>query len=424
MGCRWIRAGSVYGLLGPNGAGKTSTLRMMIGITVPDSGAIGKGSETKRLAVVCANADFARAVQSQLEAKAVEVSKLDTYGYRVEIVATPGENTRAALKGRIGDGSLDGYLWLSGDALASRKISYVARETSDFIEAAALQSALKTALLRQELRSRGVTVTDADQLMKGVDLDTISIKGGLEKRAGGPLQFISAIVLVMMLYMTLILYGVAVMRSVLEEKTSRVMEVVLSSATSRELMAGKILGVGAVGLTQIALWVVIWPGRDHARTAGLPQPAFRDQSFARRAAGFCRVLRARLHAVQFALCRAGGDGELRAGGAAVAVPGHHADHRSYHDDDLRDPPAQRAAIDVDVAGAVLRAHPDVYPGGGRDAAAVADRAVRCGVVADAGGRGGAVLAHLPRRHPDVRQETHVAGNREVDSVRVSDLVTW
>jgi ABC-2 type transport system permease protein len=232
---------------------------LMVALMVlPSKLAMLKASGTKRLAVVCANADFARAVQSQLEAGKEKGEKLDSSPrYKVEIVSTPDEATRAALKGRIGAGTLDGYVWLSDDALVSRKISYVARETSDFIEAETMRAALKTALLRQELRARGVAAEDADKLMMAVDLDTVSIKGGQEKKGGGPLQFISAIVLVMMLYMTLILYGVAVMRSVLEEKTSRVMEVVLSSATARELMAGKILGVGAVGLTQIALWVVI-----------------------------------------------------------------------------------------------------------------------------------------------------------------------
>ena len=241
---------------------------LMIALMVlPSKLATLKASGTKRLAVICANADFARAVQSQLEARIEKGENLDSSPrYQVEIVSTPDEATRAALKGRIGSGTLDGYVWLSDDALVSRKISYVSRGTSDFIEAETMRAALKTALLRQELRSRGVAAEDADKLMKGVDLDTVSIKGGQEKKGGGPLQFISAIVLVMMLYMTLILYGVAVMRSVLEEKTSRVMEVVLSSATARELMAGKILGVGAVGLTQIALWVVIGLG---ATTPGL-----------------------------------------------------------------------------------------------------------------------------------------------------------
>jgi ABC-2 type transport system permease protein len=61
----------------------------------------------------------------------------------------------------------------------------------------------------------------------------------------------------MTLYFMLIFHGMAVMRSVLEEKTSRVMEVMLSSVKPKELMAGKILGVGAVGLTQFAIWVVL-----------------------------------------------------------------------------------------------------------------------------------------------------------------------
>lgn len=241
---------------------------IMIALMVlPGKLAMLKASGTKRLAVVCADTDFARAVQSQLQTAKADVDSKDVSArFQVEIVSTPDEATRTLLKARIGSGTLDGYLWLSDDALASRKISYGARETSDFIEVARLQVALQTALLRQQLRARGLAAGDADKLMQGVDVDAVSIKGGVEKKASGPLQFISAIVLVMMLYMTLILYGVAVMRSVLEEKTSRVMEVVLSSATAKELMAGKILGVGAVGLTQIAIWVIIGLG---ATTPGL-----------------------------------------------------------------------------------------------------------------------------------------------------------
>jgi ABC-2 type transport system permease protein len=240
---------------------------VMIALMVlPGKLATLKAAGTKRLAVVCADPDFARAVQSQLESKPLEPDHDSAPRYDIEIVSTPTDATRAALTSRIGAGSLDGYLWLSDDALASRKIAYVARETSDFIETATMQGAIKTALLRQKLRARGITSVDADSLMRPVDLDTITVKSGQEKKAGGQLQFVSAIALVMMLYMTLILYGVAVMRSVLEEKTSRVMEVVLSSATANQLMAGKILGVGAVGLTQILVWAVIGVG---ATTPGL-----------------------------------------------------------------------------------------------------------------------------------------------------------
>ncbi len=230
---------------------------LMIAVLVlPGKLATLQSRGSKRLAVVCAHPDFARAVQAQLESPQRNAES-DAGRYKVEIDSSPTEAERARLKERIAAGQLDGYLWISDEALASRKIAYGARETSDFIEADALQSALKTALLRQELLSHGVSPEQADKIVAPVDLDVITIKGGQEKRSSGPLQFISAIVLVMMMYMTLLLYGVSVMRAVLEEKTSRVMEVVLSSASARELMAGKLLGVGAVGLTQIAVWIVI-----------------------------------------------------------------------------------------------------------------------------------------------------------------------
>ena len=222
-------------------------------LVIPGKLATLKSAGTRHIAVVCANAAFARALQSQLEA----ANGATASRYQVELVATPTGQTRADLNGRLAAGRLDAYLWLDDSALASRKIAYVARETSDFVEVATLQAALKSALLRQQLFSRGVSAGDADEFVKPVDLDAITIKSGAERPDNGLLQFISVIVLVTMLYMTLILYGVAVMRSVLEEKTSRVMEVVLSSATARELMAGKILGVGAVGLTQVAIWIVI-----------------------------------------------------------------------------------------------------------------------------------------------------------------------
>jgi ABC-2 type transport system permease protein len=61
----------------------------------------------------------------------------------------------------------------------------------------------------------------------------------------------------MLLYMTILLYAVAVMRATLEEKTSRVVEILVSSVKPSELMLGKILGVGSVGLTQLAVWVTL-----------------------------------------------------------------------------------------------------------------------------------------------------------------------
>jgi len=63
----------------------------------------------------------------------------------------------------------------------------------------------------------------------------------------------------MIMYMTVFIYGTLVMRSVMEEKTSRIVEVMISSVKPFQLMMGKIIGVGAVGLTQIAIWGILIP---------------------------------------------------------------------------------------------------------------------------------------------------------------------
>lgn len=84
--------------------------------------------------------------------------------------------------------------------------------------------------------------------------------GGKEESAGNDSFFevlMTALVFVMMIYMTVLLYGQMIGRSVVTEKTSKTVEIMLSSVTSRDLMFGKILGLGLAGLLQYAIWVAM-----------------------------------------------------------------------------------------------------------------------------------------------------------------------
>lgn len=226
----------------------------ILGVTLLPAKLAGtRAGGTRHIAVVSDNADFANAVKTQLQ-----LDKKTKYA--VDVYVGANEPTRTLLKNQVNDAKLDGFVWLSQSDVEARKVNYYGRETSDFIEVATLQSALRTALLRNELLKRGVSSADADTLTNQLDLETITIKGGEEKKSNGPGEVMLVIVMVMALYMTVLIYGMSVMRSVLEEKTSRVMEVILSSAKATELMAGKILGVGAVGMTQIAIWLLIAAG--------------------------------------------------------------------------------------------------------------------------------------------------------------------
>ena len=85
----------------------------------------------------------------------------------------------------------------------------------------------------------GVSGDQANLLLKPIKVEAVRVEQGRETKDSSGKKFLEVVVMVMLLYMAVLLYGISVMRSVLEEKNSRVMEVLLSSATSTELMTGK-----------------------------------------------------------------------------------------------------------------------------------------------------------------------------------------
>jgi ABC-2 type transport system permease protein len=93
-----------------------------------------------------------------------------------------------------------------------------------------------------------------------VKIETVQVIKGEEKQSEFEQTYITTFIFIMMLYMTILLWGMAVQRSIIEEKNNRVIEVLLSSLKSFDIMAGKIIGVGAVGLTQYAIWAVFGLG--------------------------------------------------------------------------------------------------------------------------------------------------------------------
>jgi len=134
-----------------------------------------------------------------------------------------------------------------------------------------MERAISQGMRRQTLKNKGLTDADIEGALKPVDLAAQSPEG--KDKPDPQKLFFTVLALTMVLYMTILLYGVNVMRAILEEKTSRVMEVMLSTATSQELMTGKILGVSAVGLTQVGIWAVVAGGLPlvAAGSAGLLQ---------------------------------------------------------------------------------------------------------------------------------------------------------
>lgn len=174
------------------------------------------------------------------------------------ITVPPGREaeTRQRLTGDVLAGRIDGYFWMDGDPAAGGKIEYSGRNVTDLIALRTLETAVSQAVVQVRLVSRGIAAGDVENLVKPVRMKTVRISQSGAREERGITFFISLFFL-MVLYMTLVLYGVAVMRSIIEEKASRVFEVLLSSVKPMELLAGKILGVAAVGISQYLVWTAM-----------------------------------------------------------------------------------------------------------------------------------------------------------------------
>ena len=111
------------------------------------------------------------------------------------------------------------------------------------------------------LRKAGVSpeVIETAKTSIGVRSITLS-EGGKEKERIGELEFALGMILGIMIYFFIFLFGTQVMRGVIEEKTSRIVEVIISSVKPFQLMMGKIIGIALVGLTQFSLWVLLTGG--------------------------------------------------------------------------------------------------------------------------------------------------------------------
>jgi len=123
-----------------------------------------------------------------------------------------------------------------------------------------ITNALESEIERQKLEA--YDIQDIDKILKEVESDvklqTIQItEEGTEKKTSTGLSMGIAYISGLLIYMLTFIFGAQVMRGVIEEKTSRIVEVLISSVKPFQLMMGKILGIAMVGLTQFILWILL-----------------------------------------------------------------------------------------------------------------------------------------------------------------------
>jgi len=181
-------------------------------------------------------------------------AKSDKYTVRYEVVP-PGESIdsrRPALDDQMKKGWINGYLVLPSGVLDKEAVTLRAKNVSDFANRGRIEHAINVAISERRLARAGLNPDQVKNLNREVDLQVENPEGQSERGQ----TFILAYGLLLIIYITILLYGVAVMRGVIEEKQSRIVEVLLSSVRPFQLMLGKLIGIGLVGLTQYAVWTI------------------------------------------------------------------------------------------------------------------------------------------------------------------------
>lgn len=152
--------------------------------------------------------------------------------------------------------SLRGYLVVDRTTIDAGTAHYAGRNASSLPDMQRIERGLQAAVVAHRLEREGLNparVQAISNVKASVSAERITDKG---KGGSGELTTIFAFVVAFMLYMLIVLYGQTILRGVMEEKTTRVAEVVVAAVPADTLLAGKVLGVGAVGLTQLALWAL------------------------------------------------------------------------------------------------------------------------------------------------------------------------
>jgi ABC-2 type transport system permease protein len=226
---------------------------------------MGQSDQTTRIALIDGtSAHLGQRVGQVLDAEKLDSDKDAKPRYRVTVMPANGhgDTVRKRLIAQTGfsrdaaDGKYDGVLVLDDGVLKSGKLTYYGGNVSSPDAMTHLRGSLSKAFAAMRLANAGINVATVSQAMRPLDVHGERVSDGKLTGQSGHGAFMVAYGMGFLLYMAIVLFGQRTMTSVIEEKTSRVMEVLVSSLTPFEMLAGKVLGVGAAGLLQMAIWGV------------------------------------------------------------------------------------------------------------------------------------------------------------------------
>ena len=153
-------------------------------------------------------------------------------------------------------GQLDGIIFIPKSALKDKKVKYYSKTPKNFRLLEKIDNPINQVLVEQYFSSKNIPMEELEYARKWVDITSFKISEGEDIKEEGYGGLILSYLFSFLLYLSLIMMGSMVMQAVIQEKSNRIVEVLLSSVTSKELMTGKILGAAITGVLQMSIWLI------------------------------------------------------------------------------------------------------------------------------------------------------------------------
>jgi ABC-2 type transport system permease protein len=154
---------------------------------------------------------------------------------------------------------LDGILIVPGEAMNSEEaeLTYYSRSATDIMTQERLGRMTNKVIQRHRFTANGIDMETVERLTQDVPVSGVQISKSGEQKKGGEANILLAFVFALLLMLPSFIYGNEIMRGIVQEKSDRVVEILISSMKPMQLLSGKISGVAAVGLTQISVWIAM-----------------------------------------------------------------------------------------------------------------------------------------------------------------------
>ncbi len=182
--------------------------------------------------------------------------------FKIEKVEPAGralEDVKGELNERVRREELDGYIVIPPDVLIGRKAEYYGRNVGDFINSLRIEEGLGRAVNEQRLADTGVDQNLLSEMSRRVTVNTFKVTEETEERDSGEAFFL-VLGVGLLIFIMILMYGGTVLSAVMEEKETRIAEILFSSVRPFPLMLGKLVGVSLVALTQFAIWGLLLGG--------------------------------------------------------------------------------------------------------------------------------------------------------------------